>query len=398
MIRMLSMLLCLSLFFMLLAGCWSRRELDELGISVGIGIDKAGKGYKVTTQVVSPGEIAAAKPSGNRAPVTVYEATGETVIEAIRKITTMSSRPIYLAHLRVLVIGEALAREGIHKPLDHFSRDHEVRTDYFVIVAKGTTASNVLKILTPIEKIPANNLYLSLDTSQKEWAPAATVTLDELISDIVSDGKNPALSAVKVVDKQIGQTQKNIEIIKPPGHLRFSGIAVFRDDKLIGFLNEKESKGYNYVTDNVKNTVGSMACPNGEKIAVEIMKSKTKVKAKMSNGNPRIEIKVSMEDNIGEVECQIDITKRETIAELEKIAERRVHDNIMNTVKKVQRDLKVDIFGFGEAMRMENPAAWNQLKQNWNERFSDLDVFVTADVKIRRIGTVANSFHKEGEE
>ena len=181
--------------------------MNELGISVGIGIDKAGKGYRVSAQVVDPGEVASGKSSGNRTSVTLYEATGDTVTEAIRKMTTISPRVIYLAHLRVLVIGESLARAGIEKPLDLFSRDPEVRTDFFIVIAKGSSAKDVLKILTPLEKIPVNKLYMSLATSQKEWAPTTTITLDELMSDIISEGTNPVLTGVKVTGVEEGQSQ-----------------------------------------------------------------------------------------------------------------------------------------------------------------------------------------------
>lgn len=398
MTRKLSVLLCVLLFLLVLSGCWSRRELNELGIAVGIGVDKAEKGYRVTAQVVSPGEIVATKSSGNRTPVTVYEATAETIFEAIRKITTKSSREVYLAHLRVLVIGEQLAREGIQQALDHFSRDHEVRTDYFVIVAKGSTASDVLKVLTPIEKIPANNLYLSLDISQKLWAPTATVTLDQLISDIVSEGKNPILSAVHVVGKQVGQTQQNIEKTTPPGYLKYMGLAVFKKDKLIGWLNEKESKGFSYITNRVKNTVGHIQCPNGGKFVVEVIKSETKLKGKILDDKPQIQIDIKMEENIGEVDCQIDLTKKETIAELEKLAEKKVVNIVMTTVKKVQRDYKADIFGFGDAIHRADPAAWNTIKQDWDKLFAQVEVNVNVDTKIRRIGTVANSFKHKGDE
>lgn len=396
MTRKLSVLLSVLLFLSLLSGCWSRRELNELGIAVGIGVDKAKNGYRVTVQVVSPGEIVATKSGGNRTPVTVYEATAETIFEGIRKITTKSSREIYLAHLRVLVIGEQLAREGIQQALDHFSRDHEVRTDYFVIVAKESSASDVLKVLTPIEKIPANNLYLSLDTSQKLWAPTATITLDQLISDLVSEGNNPILSAVTVVGKQVGQHQQNIEQTAPPGYLKYTGLAVFKKDKLVGWLNEKESKGFSYITDRVKNTVGPMACPNGGKFAVEVIKSKTKIKGKMMNGDPQIHIDIKVEENIGEVQCQVDLTKREIIAELESLAEKRITAIVMNSVNKVKK-YKADIFGFGDAIHRADPAAWKSLKENWDERFVNVDVSVSVDTKIRRIGTVANSFQQGGE-
>lgn len=396
--RKLMVFICCLLLLSLFTGCWNRRELNELGISVGIGIDKAGKGYRVSAQVVNPGEVAAAKSSGNRTPVTLYEATGDTVFEAIRKMTTISPRVIYLAHLRVLVIGESLAREGIEKPLDHFSRDHEVRTDFFVIIAKESTAKDVLRVLTPVEKIPANNMYLSLETSQKVWAPTATVTLDELMTDIISEGKSPVLTAVKVAGVGKGQSQRNLEKIEPPGRLKYSGLAVFKKDKLIGWLNEKESKGYSYIKNKVTNTVGTLSCPEGGNLAVEVMKSETEVKGKMNNGKPQIDIEIQLEENVGEVECQIDLTERKTIEELEKRAEQKVAAIMLKTIHKMQKGLKVDIFGFGEDIRRADPGAWKTLKQNWHERFRSLDINVKVDVKIRRIGTVTNSFYKKEKE
>jgi spore germination protein KC len=35
-------------------GCWSRHELNDLAIAVGIGIDKTGDQYQVSAQVVYP--------------------------------------------------------------------------------------------------------------------------------------------------------------------------------------------------------------------------------------------------------------------------------------------------------------------------------------------------------
>ena len=39
-------------------GCWSSREVNTLGITVCIGIDKAENGYLVTKQIINPRAIA----------------------------------------------------------------------------------------------------------------------------------------------------------------------------------------------------------------------------------------------------------------------------------------------------------------------------------------------------
>src|SRR4051794_14201842 len=134
----LRLLLAVALLFPL-TGCWDKRELNELAISVALGIDKVDGQYQVTAQVVQPGEVAAKKGgNGGSAPVTMYQEKGVTTFEAIRKMTTISPRKIYAAHLRIVVFSEELAREGIGEALDLLSRDYELRTDYYLLVAKGT--------------------------------------------------------------------------------------------------------------------------------------------------------------------------------------------------------------------------------------------------------------------
>lgn len=377
-------------------GCWSRRELNELAIEVAMGFDKSGDKYRITSQVVDPGEVAAKEGGTGRTPVITYQALADTPFEAQRKMTTMSPRKIYSAHIRMVVIGEELARDGIEKFLDFLSRDHEHRADFFIVVAKGTTAENVLKILTPLEKIPANELFDSLKTSERAWAPTSGVTLHELISDLVSTGKHPVITGLKVIGSQeIGESKGNIEEMDTPTRLEYSGLGVFKKDKLVGWLSEAESKGYNYIMDNVKNTVGVIRCPKGGKAVLEVIRSKAVMKGKVKNGNPEADVEIRIEANVGEVECKnLDLTKTDTIYEMEARAEQRVKEITEKAIKKAQKKYKADIFGFGEAVHRANPKFWKRIEKNWDQEFVDLPVNVKVDVKIRRIGTVGQSFLK----
>jgi spore germination protein KC len=287
-----------------------------------------------------------------------------------------------------------LAREGILKAMDYLSRDYELRTDFYILIAKGTTAKNVLSTLTPLEKIPANTLYRSIEASEKVWAAtAAAVTLDELITNMVSEGKHPVLSGVQVTgDIETGRTKKNLEVIQPAAKLQNAGLAVFRKDKLIGWLTEEESKGYNYILNHVKSTIGHVPCPQGGIIAFEVTKSKAAIKGSVRNREPQINIKLSAEQNVGEVECQIDLTKVETLSELEKQSQQKLQQIITDSIKVVQNKYKVDIFGFGEVIHRADPKAWKSLKKDWDKHFVDLNVNVQVKVKIKRVGTLTNSF------
>ncbi|WP_307440131.1 MULTISPECIES: Ger(x)C family spore germination protein [unclassified Paenibacillus] len=393
------LLVALFIIIGLLTGCWSRRELNDLAISIGMGFDKKDDQVQVTIQIVNPGEVASKRGgTGMTTPVSTFQATSQTIFEALRKISKQSPRRVYSSHLRILVISEELAREGITPILDGISRNHEMRTDFYIVVAKGTTAENVLKILTPIEKIPSNKLYTTLELSEKVWAPTVKVKLDTLVSDLQTEGKDPVLTGIQIKgDPRKGSDMSNLDRIAPSSYLQYSGVAIFKKDKLIGWLNEKESKGYNYIIDNVKSTIGHIPCPTGGILAVEVVRTKTRMRGKVENGKPQIFADVYLEEDVGEVQCKIDLIDPQSIEELEKAAEKEVQSIMEAAIQKAKK-YDVDIFGFGEAIYRADPKYWNKNKSNWKEQFVDLPVHVKAEVKIRRLGTVSDSLLQKTKE
>lgn len=396
MVRNLLLLFLAVVLLITATGCWNRRELNTLAIAVGLGIDRAGDNYKVSVQVVNPGEAASRKGESTRSPVVLYRSTGSSIIEAMRKMTKESPRNIYSSHVRVVVIGESLAREGIGEVFDFMSRDHEFRTDFYIVVARDDEASNLLSIMTSLEKIPSVELFDSLETSEKTWAPTVKVTLDKLISSLTAEGKHAVLTGVKATgDVEAGKTEENITSLVQKSRLKSVGLAVFKGDKLIGWLDDIESKAYNYITDNVKNTIGYSRCPKGGRFSVEVIRSETIVKGKLVGGEPAIDVNIRSEGNVGEVACRIDLTKANTIETLETIGEETIKEFIEATIKRVQKQYKVDIFGFGEVFHRAEPKVWKKIRGKWDAQFADLPVNVNVDLKIRRLGTINNSFLEE---
>ncbi|TQR19006.1 Ger(x)C family spore germination protein [Psychrobacillus vulpis] len=381
--------LCLPLF---LSGCWSKRELNELAITVAIGIDKVDDQYEVSVQIVDPGEVSARNPSANRTSVNVYHAKGKSIFEAIRRMTTVTPRKLYFAHIQILILGEDLAKEGISDALELFVRDHEIRNDFYIIVSEETTAKEILEIITPLEKIPANKMFNSLDVSESTWATTSTVQLDELANQLSKKEKNTILSAITIKgDPKQGIEQSNVQKIDAPAKLQYSGLAVFKQDKLVGSLSEDESKGYNFLKNKVKSTVEIISCPNGGQLTTELFSAKTKVKGKIKNGSPSIDVSVTVNQNVGVVECNIDLTKKETIDLINKETSESIKEKIHQTLEILQKDYKADVLEFGEAIHRTDHKEWNKIKNDWVQLFPELKINVSVDVKTRGLGTMQNS-------
>ncbi|MEK3722823.1 Ger(x)C family spore germination protein [Paenibacillus sp. FSL H8-0034] len=388
----------LVIILLVLTGCWNRRELNEISIATAIGIDKNGDQFIVSVQLLNPDEIAAKKGGGQSLPVITQQiASGGTIFESIRQLSTITPRKIYSSHLRILVIGEELARSGIAEVLDVLSRDPELRTDFYIIVARDAKASEVLEILTPLEKIPSNKLFSSLKDSEQNWGVTAKMDLHQLIYDLVDKGREPAMASIRIVgNKNKGQSKENLNAVKPPTNLQYEGAAVFHGDKLVGWLSSNESKGFNYTQGNIKSTVVRVTCPDGGNLGVEVIRTHHKIKGKIENGRPVIDAEVGIEGNIGEVACRFDMTNN-SILELEKQVSKEVKDDVEHAIKKA-KSYKADIFGFGGAIHRANYKVWHQFEDRWDEEFVDLEIRVKVDTKIRRTGSVLESFLKKLEE
>lgn len=378
----------------ILTGCWDKRELNELAITLALGIDKVeGEDeYEVTAQVVVPSAVSMKDGTGGTA-VTLFTENGETVYEALRRMTKVSPRKIYPGHLQMLIIGEELAKEGIGESLDLLARDWELRPDFYVVVAKDVTAREILNVTTDLESIPASKMFAGLKVSEKAWAGTTGVTLDELIVNLISDGKEAVLTGIQLTgNKQIGSTQQNIESISKPAQIQYANLAVFKEDRLMGWLTEQDSRGYSGITNTVKSTVTSISCPNEGKSTIEVTNFHSKVEGNIVHGKPEVNIHTKAEGKVGEVRCKIDLKNPETIQELEKNYEKEATRIINETIDVLQEEYQSDIFGFGEAIHRANPEEWNKIKENWDEEFSDLTVNVKVDMKIRLTGTVNSSF------
>lgn len=383
-----------------LTGCWSRKELGDLAVAIGLGIDKTDKGYRVTVQIVAPSLAAASSGGGAGGPPALVVATESvTIMEALRKLTTMLPRKVYLSHLSILLLDEAMAKEGIRKPLDFLFRDHEVRPDFDVAIVREGTAYDALSIMTPLERLPARDLYDSLNGSQKNWAPTSAVRLLDLMKWFEVDGQEAVLTGLYLVgDLEKGKTKENVDAINSPLKFEYRGIGVMKDDVLLGWLNENDSKAYNYVTGKVKSTVGKVDCPDMPgNFVMEVLDAKTSIKPGVRNGEPYATVKVRIEANIGEVECNLDLNSRETLSKMKTQAIARTEELIATGIKDVQEQFGVDIFGFGNTFHQRHPRYWSKWQDQWNEKFRTMEVNVVVDYTIKGRGRIVNPPFKEPE-
>jgi spore germination protein KC len=103
------------------SGCQSARELGDLVIVMGIGMDsdqKNPENIKLTAQIVLPEKISSsqdggASSSGSEGPYYNLGSSEKNTFEAVRGYTHMVSGKLYIAHAQVFVIGREMAQRRV---------------------------------------------------------------------------------------------------------------------------------------------------------------------------------------------------------------------------------------------------------------------------------------------
>lgn len=114
-----------------------------------------------------------------------------------------------------------------------------------------------------------------------------------------------------------------MEYVDAPTTLQYTdtGLAVFQRDKLIGWLNEKESVAYNFAAGNINDTVLNVPCKNGN-VALEIERAEEQTEARFTAGRPEIDLTVKAEASVKQVQCAGNLSLPQTIYDLETRAQK----------------------------------------------------------------------------
>ncbi|MDF2653285.1 MAG: Ger(x)C family spore germination protein [Paenibacillus sp.] len=397
----LSLLAILFLLFPI-TGCWDIKYLNEVAVVLAMGIDRnedQSELIDVTVQVALPREVAGGKEgtsasTGEGPPTIIYQESGKTIFEVIRKMSKITSRRLFFAHNQAVIIGESLAKEGVGTLFDLIDRDSELRSNFDILVAKKQKASDVLQTMTLFEKIPVREIYHTVKTNEKSLGSSYSVDVNSFINALMSDKKMPVAGSIEIVgDRNKAKENSNIATMQPEAYLKLGTMAIFNKGKWVDYLNENESMGLSFIQDNITSSNITVSCGQEENASMEIIHSKTRVKASVVNNKPKIMIKVDQKANIAESRCtSFDVFEQKNIDVLEQTTQDRVRGNMESALKKLQSDLKVDSVGFGEAVYRAAPQYWKNNKDRWHEIYPSVPVEIHVKTNIKGTGIKSRSY------
>jgi spore germination protein KC len=170
------------------------------------------------------------------------------------------------------------------------------------------------------------------------------------------------------------------------------GTAVFKGDKLIGFLNEDETKALLFIKNNIKGgLLIEEGVTNSQPVALEIFRNKSSIKPEIHNDEMTMRVKIETNVAIDEIQGCQNLIDEIGLKQLQIKSEKNLKVKIQQLIDKMQEQ-GVDIFGFGAKVKQHQPETWDEVKNDWPEHFRKLPVNVSVKIQIRNSAMLSKPF------
>ena len=230
------------IIILLLTGCNSYIELNDLGIIQIIGLEKIDDNYKLTTSIIE-------KVDEDTNPIiSIYNVEGNTIPELFNKLSLSLNKKIYLSHLDTLIINDSIKTNELENIINFFLNNNESRNDFLIIttddisnIINNTKSENITDLVKLIEKENSQSIY---------------TTMYDLINNYYN--KEPIyLTNIKYQDK-----------------LFINGITKIEHNKHIQ-IDENKSIIINYLLNNINTYKINFRCDNNKFLYLNILSSNT---------------------------------------------------------------------------------------------------------------------------
>ncbi len=362
-------ILLLALLLMLFTGCMRSVQLNERAIVQAIGLDKENGQYTLTLQIFDPEGEEGDETAGGK----ILRAQGKTISQAMRKANLQQGQEIFLGHTKLLILGEAIAQEGVGTAIDYFGANPQFRPTVDVLLAE-TKAEDVLKEPLDSTILPVLSAKMMLE-GYRDSAELVRTQLQGLTGSL----KNPAVGSYLPVAAFSGE-EKN------PG-IGIVGAAVLRDGKRVGGFLPSETRGILWAGGQVGKLQMTLEEENGGAVTLEVVDASTRVSAQIRDGNPFYEVFIRIQSNVSEeMAFAQGFSFSQRCERYEEEQKRLVERETLHALERFFHELSCDALGYANILAQQQPAYWKEHQTSYAASLNKVDFRVTVEASVNRGG------------
>ncbi|NGP59368.1 Ger(x)C family spore germination protein [Paenibacillus thiaminolyticus] len=353
----------------LLAGCWDQQMLkdDRIAYIIGLDLNPDGK-LQSTISILDVSGSQTGSETGMKKQSEIHTETGNTSRHTRDRIDREVAGRLSLSKLRVILIGEDLARQGVYPFLDVLYRAPRSALNAKIAVVEGK-AHDMINL-----KLRGSNLigehYNTLIRSAERRTVVPAVNLQLIRPPMLDPGADFAVP-------YISHHGQNPSVY---------GIALFADDKMAGKLKSEDSLLYLLMANKLAKTANLTLKVNEEGkqrpeqfIGMDIQSVKRKLKVYVQ-GNRNIKVMLDLKIKVTAIEYPKDhLNDRRRVEKLDKKLSEELTKRARAITEKMLQNHH-DGFGIGRRIMAYYPNTWRRL--NWNEDYAKVELVPNVKVEI----------------
>ncbi len=345
--------------------CWDYKKIDDLTLVAGVAIDRSdnGIGYKVSLETID----FSMSVQENSVKTQIIQLEGNTIFEAFNKTKTQIVKQLYFPDMQILCISEKIAAEdGLKDIVESFIRSTDIRESVYVIISRDESAEKII-------------------TQSENMSTVISAEINELIDEIgnnVSSGKKTNLYKIYnniTASADIALPAFSVSEDRPV----IDGIALFKDAKLAGYLEQEYAEYYHMSADLINYATFSFPINKDFNTSISITNNASDISYEIQeNGGLKLKIKVEFDASVREVYSNINLDSVNGKNIFKEECEAHISKNIYDLIDKSRQEFNVDILDFAGYIYRNNPKYWEQIKDKWDNMLKEAEILVDVEANF----------------
>lgn len=384
-------LIVIVIVMLLFNGLANERELNKLAIVSCIGIDIADDGqYEVCVNILNTkktGESSQQVSEKELSTLSMYKIKEKSIQEALRNIIKESPKRLYLAHVKLVMVSEKLAKERMMDILDYFIRDYEGGNNFVMVVTKDSTPNEVMEKMAAKTNDFATEIRESILNSYKYRGNSTDDLLNDNLRKFLGEGQEVVINSIELVEDEInnGSEDENSkeENKKDKSYkIKISDMAYFNGYEMKGYLQEDDNITYNILQNKLKTTLIQLG-EKQDRIVIEVINSDSKMMPSIKKQVPNVEIDLKMVCNITEIGQNIRIENENDVEEIENRIKQKMLKHINDYIDNCKKIYNSDIIQFGSLFYKHENKYYMSVKDVFYKKIYDnitYDIDINVDI------------------
>lgn len=354
---------------LLLSACWDQHLLKDVKLFMAASFDLTPDG-KILDELTSP-IIKKNQEGGGVSGYTISSGLGNTPREARTDIDRKSEKVFDASKLRVLIIGNELAKKDIYSVLDLFYRDPKSALSAKVVVAEGM-GKDLLRI--NIEEEKASSYFYDLLESQEIASLIPAENIQSICAEMFDPGEDFVLPFLRPSEDRKAASVEGIALFN---ERKFTGRVLTGDEAVIFLLLDGNSGKSPKFTKRISE--GEAFKPT-HFVSFTVKKAKETLEVKVKNNRAIANINLKLKIDITDYVKNHLYDKQEITKLTNKLSEMLTNDAAA-AIKTLQ-EANSDSLGIGRRLIAQYPDYWKHV--DWIKEYPN--VVITPKVVVEIVG------------